>query len=157
MRDNPTRLRSSVPLRIGAPLSEEPTPREYTELLSRLAHRPDALLLEGLVIRSLAQAVYQPTNIGHFGLALKEYAHFTSPIRRYPDLVVHRALKAALLPKAEGGASVIHADAKLAVREAQSALPDGHIKILPIATETAAAMFLAGSRPDADRPESEPG
>jgi citrate lyase subunit beta/citryl-CoA lyase len=50
-----------------------------------------------------------------------------------------------MLPKAEGGASVIHADAKLAVREAQNALPDGHIKILPIATETAAAMFLAGT------------
>ncbi len=52
-------------------------------------------LLEGLVIRSLAQAVYQQTNIGHFGLALEEYAHFTSPIRRYPDLLVHRAIKAA--------------------------------------------------------------
>src|SRR5215469_2703853 len=61
------------------------------------------------------------------------------------DAIAPAAPDAIMLPKAEGGASVIHADAKLAVREAQSALPDGHIKILPIATETAAAMFLAGT------------
>ena len=65
--------------------------------------RPDGMLLEGLVIRSLAQAVYQQTNIGHFGLALEEYAHFTSPIRRYPDLLVHRALKAAVLGNTTSG------------------------------------------------------
>jgi ribonuclease R len=52
--------------------------------------------VESLVVRSLAQAVYQPENIGHFGLALPDYAHFTSPIRRYPDLLVHRALRAGL-------------------------------------------------------------
>jgi citrate lyase subunit beta / citryl-CoA lyase len=61
------------------------------------------------------------------------------------DAIASAKPDAIMLPKAEGGASVIHADAKLAVREAQSALPDGHIKILPIATETAAAMFLAGT------------
>ena len=61
------------------------------------------------------------------------------------DAVVPAKPDAIMLPKAEGGASVIHADAKLAVREAQSGLPDGHIKILPIATETAAALFLAGT------------
>jgi citrate lyase subunit beta / citryl-CoA lyase len=61
------------------------------------------------------------------------------------DAIVPAKPDAIMLPKAEGGASVIHADAKLAVREAQSALPDGHIRILPIATETAAAMFLAGT------------
>ena len=84
-------------LQVGATFSEKPTPREFRQLVERLAARPDGLMLEGLVIRSLAQAVYQQTNIGHFGLALEEYAHFTSPIRRYPDLLVHRALKAALL------------------------------------------------------------
>ncbi len=84
-------------LQVGAVFSEKPTPREFRQLTDKLAARPDGLLLEGLVIRSLAQAVYQQTNIGHFGLALEEYAHFTSPIRRYPDLLVHRALKAAVL------------------------------------------------------------
>ena len=73
-------------LQVGATFSEKPTPREFRQLVERLAARPDGALLEGLVIRSLAQAVYQQTNIGHFGLALEEYAHFTSPIRRYPDL-----------------------------------------------------------------------
>jgi ribonuclease R len=90
-------------LQVGATFSEKPTPREFRQLVERLTARPDGLLLEGLVIRSLAQAVYQQTNIGHFGLALEEYAHFTSPIRRYPDLLVHRALKAAVLHNSTSG------------------------------------------------------
>jgi ribonuclease R len=90
-------------LKIGADFSAEPTPREFRRLVERVAARPDGALLEGLVIRSLAQAVYQQSNIGHFGLALEEYAHFTSPIRRYPDLLVHRAIKAATLPKSASG------------------------------------------------------
>jgi ribonuclease R len=90
-------------LQVGAVFSEKPTPREFRQLVERLAARPDGLLLEGLVIRSLAQAVYQQTNIGHFGLALDEYAHFTSPIRRYPDLLVHRTIKAATIPNSPSG------------------------------------------------------
>jgi ribonuclease R len=90
-------------LQVGAVFSEKPTPREFRQLVERLGARPDGLLLESLVIRSLAQAVYQQTNIGHFGLALEEYAHFTSPIRRYPDLLVHRAIKAAMLPNSASG------------------------------------------------------
>jgi len=90
-------------LQVGAVFSEKPTPREFRQLVERLNARPDGLLLESLVIRSLAQAVYQQTNIGHFGLALEEYAHFTSPIRRYPDLLVHRAIKAAMLPNSASG------------------------------------------------------
>jgi ribonuclease R len=90
-------------LQVGAQFSEKPTPREFRQLVERLAGRPDGLMLESLVIRSLAQAVYQQTNIGHFGLALDEYAHFTSPIRRYPDLLVHRAIKAAVLPNSQSG------------------------------------------------------
>ena len=90
-------------LKIGATFSESPTPREFRQLVERIAARPDGALLEGLVIRALAQAVYQQTNIGHFGLALEEYAHFTSPIRRYPDLLVHRAIKGALVPSSASG------------------------------------------------------
>jgi len=90
-------------LQVGATFSEKPTPREFRQLVERLVARPDGILLESLVIRSLAQATYQQTNIGHFGLALEEYAHFTSPIRRYPDLLVHRALKAAVLKHSVSG------------------------------------------------------
>ncbi len=90
-------------LQVGAEFSAKPSPLEFRQLIGRLAARPDSLLLEGLVIRSLAQAVYQQTNIGHFGLALDEYAHFTSPIRRYPDLLVHRAIKAAVAPGSAAG------------------------------------------------------
>jgi ribonuclease R len=90
-------------MQIAATFSEQPSPREFRQLIERLASRPDGPLLEGLVMRALAQAVYQQTNIGHFGLALEEYAHFTSPIRRYPDLLVHRAIKGALIPSSPSG------------------------------------------------------
>ena len=67
-------------------------PRHFSEILRRAAGTPYAQLVNELVLRSQAQAVYSPINLGHFGLALKRYAHFTSPIRRYADLLVHRAL-----------------------------------------------------------------
>jgi ribonuclease R len=67
-------------------------PRHFSEILRRAAGTPYAQLINELVLRSQAQAVYSPINLGHFGLALKRYAHFTSPIRRYADLLVHRAL-----------------------------------------------------------------
>ena len=76
--------------------SGEVDPMRLAQLLKQVQGRPDAAMLEGMIIRSLAQAVYQPENIGHFGLALGEYAHFTSPIRRYPDLLVHRAIRHVL-------------------------------------------------------------
>ena len=66
------------------------------KLLEKIRERPDAALLESVLLRSQSLAVYAPDNIGHFGLALEAYAHFTSPIRRYPDLLVHRAIKHAL-------------------------------------------------------------
>jgi ribonuclease R len=71
-------------------------PRDFRKLLETVRDRPDAALLESVVLRSQSLAVYAPENIGHFGLALESYAHFTSPIRRYPDLLVHRAIKHAL-------------------------------------------------------------
>ena len=67
-------------------------PKHFSEILRRAAGTPYAQLVSELVLRSQAQAVYSPTNLGHFGLALRRYAHFTSPIRRYADLLVHRAL-----------------------------------------------------------------
>lgn len=75
---------------------ESPRPADYARLLERIRGRPDAALLQTLVLRSLKQAVYSPQNVGHFGLAFDAYVHFTSPIRRYPDLLVHRAIKACL-------------------------------------------------------------
>lgn len=71
-------------------------PRDFRALLEKIRERPDAALLESVILRSQSLAVYAPENIGHFGLALEAYAHFTSPIRRYPDLLVHRAIKHAL-------------------------------------------------------------
>ncbi|MFT4198654.1 MAG: ribonuclease R, partial [Pseudoxanthomonas sp.] len=71
-------------------------PKDFTRLLEKIRERPDVALLESVVLRSQSLAVYSPDNHGHFGLALDAYAHFTSPIRRYPDLLVHRAIKYAL-------------------------------------------------------------
>src|SRR5260221_2944226 len=67
-------------------------PRDFNRLLQQAAGTPYAAMINELVLRSQAQALYSPENIGHFGLALRRYAHFTSPIRRYADLLVHRAL-----------------------------------------------------------------
>jgi len=79
-----------------------PRPADYQRLLGQLAGRPDRELLQTLLIRSLSQAVYQPENIGHFGLNFPGYAHFTSPIRRYPDLLVHRAVRFLIRNRAQG-------------------------------------------------------
>ncbi len=71
-------------------------PADYAELLKGVQKRPDAEQIQTMLLRSMSQAVYSPDNIGHFGLAFKAYTHFTSPIRRYPDLIVHRLIKAQL-------------------------------------------------------------
>ena len=78
------------------PPPDEVTPDHLRDLLQKIGDRPDAGLISTAVIRTMPQAVYQPGNIGHFGLALEHYAHFTSPIRRYPDLVVHRGIRQVL-------------------------------------------------------------
>ncbi len=78
------------------PGGEKPAPKDYAQILEKIKTRPDFLLLQTILLRSLKQAVYTPENVGHFGLAFDAYVHFTSPIRRYPDLLVHRANKALL-------------------------------------------------------------
>ena len=84
-------------LQIGG--GEEPHAKDYAALITKIKGRPDAQLLQTVMLRSLRQAIYSPDNIGHFGLAYDHYTHFTSPIRRYPDLLVHRSIKAVLAKK----------------------------------------------------------
>ncbi|RUR31869.1 ribonuclease R [Vreelandella nanhaiensis] len=73
-----------------------PTPQDYQALREAIADRPDADIIQTVMLRSMNQAVYSPQNEGHFGLAYQAYAHFTSPIRRYPDLLVHRAIRSVI-------------------------------------------------------------
>ncbi len=68
-------------------------PKDFTNLLNKIRQRPDAALLETVLLRSQSLAVYSTDNKGHFGLALDAYGHFTSPIRRYPDLLLHRVVQ----------------------------------------------------------------
>ncbi|SAL66992.1 ribonuclease R [Caballeronia peredens] len=77
----------------------KPHASDYAALIAQIRDRPDAQMLQSMVLRSMQQAVYSPDNIGHFGLAYEAYAHFTSPIRRYPDLLTHRAIYAILQGK----------------------------------------------------------
>jgi ribonuclease R len=83
-------------LGIPLPKRDAPEPQDYCDILAKVADRPDQELIQTMLLRSMRQAVYQSDNLGHFGLALQSYSHFTSPIRRYPDLVVHRVIKSIL-------------------------------------------------------------
>ncbi len=74
----------------------EPTPKDYLQVMEQIKERPDAHLMQIMLLRSMSQAVYQPDNQGHFGLAYPAYTHFTSPIRRYADLMVHRAIRSLI-------------------------------------------------------------
>ena len=94
---NPTKLENLrmflKELDLHLPGGDKPEPADYQYVLKQMAGRPDRILLQTMLIRSLMQAVYSPENLGHFGLGYDAYAHFTSPIRRYPDLLVHRAIR----------------------------------------------------------------
>ena len=98
-------------LGIDARLPKSVTTRDLQAIARRVSDLSERTFVESLVIRAMPQAIYQPTNIGHFGLALGHYAHFTSPIRRYPDLIVHRTLKALI--KAPGGSGRRYAATEL--------------------------------------------
>ena len=80
----------------GVTGGDKPRAKDYGKLMKLIKARPDAQLLQTVLLRSMQQAVYSPDNVGHFGLAYEAYAHFTSPIRRYPDLLIHRGIKAVL-------------------------------------------------------------
>jgi ribonuclease R len=81
---------------INLPKDRKLLSEDFSAILRSVADNEEARLIETVVVRSMPQAVYQPANIGHFGLALEHYAHFTSPIRRYPDLLVHRGIRHVL-------------------------------------------------------------
>jgi len=98
-------------LGIEARIPKTVTTRDLQAIARRVSDLSERTFVESLVVRAMPQAIYQPTNIGHFGLALDHYAHFTSPIRRYPDLIVHRTLKALI--KAPGGSGRRYAAAEL--------------------------------------------
>ncbi|MBA2491516.1 MAG: ribonuclease R [Gammaproteobacteria bacterium] len=95
---------------------DEPEPKDYAKLMDKIASRPDAHLIQTVLLRSLSQAVYSPHNDGHFGLALPAYAHFSSPIRRYPDLLLHRAIRHILREEKPGSFEHGH-DAMVALGE----------------------------------------
>uniref|UniRef100_UPI0035B166F5 ribonuclease R n=1 Tax=Hylemonella sp. TaxID=2066020 RepID=UPI0035B166F5 len=81
---------------VGLTISEDPSPAEFQAIAIATKERPDAQQIHAMLLRSMQQAIYTPHNSGHFGLAFEAYTHFTSPIRRYPDLLVHRVIKAIL-------------------------------------------------------------
>jgi ribonuclease R len=81
---------------VGMTISDDPTPMEFQKIALATKERPDAQQISTMLLRSMQQAIYSPHNSGHFGLAYEAYTHFTSPIRRYPDLLVHRVIKAIL-------------------------------------------------------------
>jgi ribonuclease R len=89
---------------------EQPQPKHYAKLLESVRERPDIRLIQTVLLRSLSQAVYSPDNSGHFGLAYEAYTHFTSPIRRFPDLLVHRAIRHLLAKKRPATFAHSHAD-----------------------------------------------
>ena len=88
-------------LGIRVPAASKLSPSDYQSVLEQTKDRTDAHIIQTVMLRSMNQAVYQPDNQGHFGLAYKAYAHFTSPIRRYPDLLVHRAIRSLIRSRAE--------------------------------------------------------
>jgi len=89
--DNLRQFLAQAGLRLDG--GDEPSPKDYSRLMERVRSRPDRHLIETVMLKSMMAAEYRPKNAGHFGLALDAYAHYTSPIRRYPDLIVHRAIK----------------------------------------------------------------
>jgi ribonuclease R len=93
------RFLNEMALHSHMPGHREPVPGDYAKILRAVKDRPDSHMIQTVLLRSMSQAIYSPDNKGHFGLAYDAYTHFTSPIRRYPDLLVHRAIKHVLSKK----------------------------------------------------------
>ncbi|HSC63884.1 MAG TPA: RNB domain-containing ribonuclease, partial [Caldimonas sp.] len=123
-------------LGIGMTIGESPTPGEYQAIAAATKDRPDALQIHTMLLRSMQQAIYSGTKAGHFGLAYDAYTHFTSPIRRYPDLLVHRVIKALLGGKRYHLGSGLLTDAPKHKRGTKGAA---------ISTEEAEAWEVAGA------------
>ncbi len=128
-------LLKSLGLTLGG--GDKPGSADYADLLTRIVGRPDQQLLQTVLLRSMQQAVYSPHNVGHFGLSYKAYAHFTSPIRRYPDLLVHRAIKAVL-------ARSVYAPKIAAGDDAPLPMPRGKGGRIPVAAARPAGRQPAG-------------
>ncbi|MDE2400938.1 MAG: ribonuclease R [Burkholderiales bacterium] len=142
-------------LGLGLSISDEPTPGEFQALAQASKDRPDAQQIHTMLLRSMQQAIYTPANSGHFGLAYEAYTHFTSPIRRYPDLLVHRVIKALLgsgryilkLPPVESSVSRFKARPGKGGMMPAKALPKVPAKVaarIKLPPEEAAAWETAG-------------
>ncbi len=132
-------------LGLGLSVSDEPTPREFQQLAQATKERPDASQIHSMLLRSMQQAIYTPVNSGHFGLAYEAYTHFTSPIRRYPDLLVHRVIKALL----HGRRYHLHAEEPEAV-ERKSARPKASASRAEAQVWEAAGMQCSANERRAD-------
>ncbi len=128
-------------------------PELFNRVLERAAAMPEAAMINELVLRAQAQAVYSPNNLGHFGLALARYAHFTSPIRRYADLLVHRALVAGATPARDAGEALgaigehISATERRAAAAERAALDRYRATLLGGAIGTVFAARITGVAP----------
>lgn len=129
-------------LGLGLPGGDEPTPEDFQAVLKKVADRPDASIIQSVMLRSMRQARYQPENLGHFGLNYPAYTHFTSPIRRYPDLLVHRAIRALLWSKGRNKQLRRHADAP------KVPLPQGYPYDAPAMDEAGVQCSMTERRAD---------
>ncbi len=132
---------------------DDPAPSDYAQLAAQVRARPDAMLLQTMMLRSMQQAVYSPDNMGHFGLAYEAYAHFTSPIRRYPDLLTHRVIKALLRgthyrPHPDGSLLLEAVRGRTPVDEAEPAGVDD-VDVVAVLEELASAPVPDGNASNA--------
>ena len=104
-------------LGLNLPGGDKPSPQDYQKLLAEVRTRADGDVIQTMMLRSLSQAVYTPENEGHFGLSYKGYTHFTSPIRRYPDLLVHRAIRYLVRSKSDKTLHKVRGAAKMTRKE----------------------------------------